>query len=489
MQTVVPLSRPCQAFMAHFPSNLKLGPLAFNLTDYSGGLPQLILTPYTWTKTASIIFIDAPVGTGFSYATNSEGYQLSDSISAWQTHKFLRKLNNLTLNAGNAAGLKLFINLIGFLSGSPHTNAGNEVSARVPYAQNMALISDKLYMEAKQSCNGRYVDVDSSNKVKLKRVLKKAGHFLYLSQKPRPQDWWCKNFEYLLLDVWANKKTVQEALLVREGTIQRWSRCNLTLINTYDRDITDAYPYQKNLTETGLQVLLYTGDHDMVVPHIATEEWLASLNITTDFSWRPLFVDGQVAGYQVVYSTTSGYRLTYATVKGSGHSPTEDDAFKCLKDESCFTNGYLDIIVDWIPSMKDIRLKDFPRHTRTTDPNDLSLDFMIQEICSAHRASAIVSNTFDEFEGETLNALSSIYTSLSLYTVGLLSSFLNQGPQHQLASLGFSLWKEETKCLEWLETKDSGSVPYVNFGSSIVMSSEQLFEFAWGLAESKKPFL
>ena len=39
-----------------------------------------------------MIFIDAPVGTGFSYATNSEAYEISDTLSATQTHEFLRKV-------------------------------------------------------------------------------------------------------------------------------------------------------------------------------------------------------------------------------------------------------------------------------------------------------------------------------------------------------------------------------------------------------------
>jgi hypothetical protein len=77
----------------------------------------------------------------------------------------------------------------------------------------------------------------------------------------------------------------------------------------------------------------------------------------------------------------------------------------------------------------------------------------------------------------------------SLYTIGPLSSFLNQTPQNNLASLGSSLWKEDTKCLEWLESKDARSVVYVNFGSITVMTPEKLLEFAWGLANSKKPFL
>jgi UDP:flavonoid glycosyltransferase YjiC (YdhE family) len=124
---------------------------------------------------------------------------------------------------------------------------------------------------------------------------------------------------------------------------------------------------------------------------------------------------------------------------------------------------------------------------RTTDPNDSQVEFLVEAADSYDRASAIVFNTYNELESDVMKELYSMFPSL--YTIGPLSSFLNQTPQNNLASLGSSLWKEDTKCLEWLESKDARSVVYVNFGSITVMTPEKLLEFAWGLANSKKPFL
>ncbi|KAH1076269.1 hypothetical protein AAZX31_19G032700 [Glycine max] len=158
-----------------------------------------------------------------------------------------------------------------------------------------------------------------------------------------------------------------------------------------------------------------------------------------------------------------------------------------LKDKSYLTNGYLDTKVDWIPGMKNFKLKDLPTFIRTTDPNDFLLKFLIEEGDNMQRSSAIILNTFAELESDVLNALTSMFPSL--YPIGPLPSFLNQSPQNHLASLGSNLWKEDTEYLEWLKSKEPKSVVYVNFGSITVMSPEQLLEFAWGLANSKRPFL
>ncbi|CAA2958277.1 7-deoxyloganetin glucosyltransferase-like [Olea europaea subsp. europaea] len=61
--------------------------------------------------------------------------------------------------------------------------------------------------------------------------------------------------------------------------------------------------------------------------------------------------------------------------------------------------------------------------------------------------------------------------------------------QKGLIPLKGNLWKEETECLEWLNPKKRNSVVYVNFGSITVLTPQQLVEFAWGLANSKKNFV
>ncbi|KAL5080294.1 hypothetical protein RYX36_008715 [Vicia faba] len=180
--------------------------------------------------------------------------------------------------------------------------------------------------------------------------------------------------------------------------------------------------------------------------------------------------------------------LSACTLLITLHVPTLiEEGLIPLKDESYKTNGYLETKVDCIPGLHNIRLKDLPDFIQTTNRNDIMLEFGIHIADKVRRASAIVFNTYNELESDVMNSLYSMFPSL--YIVGPLSSLLDQYGHNHLASLGSNLWKEDTKCLDWLESKEPESVVYVNFGSVTVMSPEQLLEFAWGLANSKKPFL
>ncbi|RHN50148.1 putative 7-deoxyloganetin glucosyltransferase [Medicago truncatula] len=158
-----------------------------------------------------------------------------------------------------------------------------------------------------------------------------------------------------------------------------------------------------------------------------------------------------------------------------------------LKDESYLTNGYLDTKVDCMPGLKNFRLRDLPAFIQITDPNDSMVEFIIEAAGRAHRASAFIFNTSNELEKDVMKVISSTFPNV--YAIGPLSSLLSQSPQNHLASLSTNLWKEDNKCLDWLESKEPRSVVYVNFGSRTVMTSEKLLEFAWGLANSKQLFL
>ncbi|MED6144251.1 hypothetical protein PIB30_014114 [Stylosanthes scabra] len=119
------------------------------------------------------------------------------------------------------------------------------------------------------------------------------------------------------------------------------------------------------------------------------------------------------------------------------------------------------------------------------------LQVLLEEVGRTKESNcAIILNTFDALEHDALQAISSILAP-QIYTIGplnLLSKYIIHDKDY-MDTMGSNLWKEERECLKWLDTKDPNSVIYVNFGSITVMTSEQLVEFAWGLANSNHPFL
>ncbi|KAJ4715063.1 Glycosyltransferase [Melia azedarach] len=171
--------------------------------------------------------------------------------------------------------------------------------------------------------------------------------------------------------------------------------------------------------------------------------------------------------------------LQYAELLRRGIVPFEDEKF--------LTDGTLDTPVDWIPGMSNMRLRDFPSLMRVTDANDFLFNYMNTEAQNCLKSSAIIFNTFDEFESEVLEVIASKFPNI--YTIGPLCLLCKHLSGNELMSFRSSLWKEDSECLKWLDNKEPNSVVYVNYGSITVMTDQHLKEFAWGLASSKHPFL
>ncbi|KAK8948885.1 Serine carboxypeptidase-like 17 [Platanthera zijinensis] len=112
---------------------------------------------------------------------------------------------------------------------------------------------------------------------------------------------------------------VQSVRGASEGTVKEWQVCNPELIYE-DKIINSSIPYHHNVITKGYRALIFSGDHDLVVPYSGTLEWIASFNLSVIEPWRSWHVDGQVGGYTVRYSNN----LTFATVKGGGHDSAKD---------------------------------------------------------------------------------------------------------------------------------------------------------------------
>ncbi|CAK8566864.1 unnamed protein product [Lathyrus sativus] len=161
-----------------------------------------------------------------------------------------------------------------------------------------------------------------------------------------------------------------------------------------------------------------------------------------------------------------------------------------FKDESYITDGSLDKTLEWIEGMKDIRMRDLPSFVRTTTLDDISFTcFGFESQTCMKLSSSVIINTVHELEKEVLDYLMAI--NPNIYNIGPLEFLGNHFPgrENGFKIHGSNLWKNDVTCLKWLDQWEPNSVIYVNYGSIAVMSEEHLKEFAWGLANSKLPFL
>ncbi|KAL7206335.1 hypothetical protein ACSBR2_019113 [Camellia fascicularis] len=358
----------------------EIGPFTFDYETSTWNKPTLKLNPYSWTKVVNIIFLDSPVGTGFSYAKTSAAYNTSDTLAAGQAYSFLRKWivdhpefldNPLYIGGdsysglivpnvvqeiydGNEVGNEPPLNIEGYLLGNPFTHEINDLNSRVPFAHRVVYLSNSLYESTKAYCYGKYRDVDPDNvlcveylqqvqecveKINMPQILEPLCGTL--SPKPHFLKWdrnalveeipknlslptipgpWCRNYNYIYSYVWANDETVRKALHVREGTKEEWQRCNKTLSMT--NDVVNSVNFHKNLTTRRCRALVYSGDHDMVIPYMGTLEWINVLDLPIVYGWKPWFLHGEVSGFTERY-TNNLYSLTFATVKGAGHTAPE----------------------------------------------------------------------------------------------------------------------------------------------------------------------
>ncbi|KAL8554751.1 hypothetical protein ACS0TY_002809 [Phlomoides rotata] len=317
----------------------EFGPITFDSSTFGWSLPSLLINPYSWTKMANIIFLDWPVGAGFSYATTPQGYHTSESSAPQDIHMFLWKwllnhskfINNRLYLQGESYGGKIVpmvaweiskanergllpqISLHGYLVGSPATYVHGATNDRMLHALNLGLISYQYFKEAESSCNGEYVDINnrqcqSAIEVineclddidrfqilepacpKINNLVKRdQTHLTSFNILLPPQTLkhpLCRDEYRTISQDWANNPSVKNALGVREGTKQVWIRVNESVL--VDKNVVSTIEYHLLLAKKGYHGLtIYNGDHDLTAPYFSCLKWIHSLHLLLDDNWR-----------------------------------------------------------------------------------------------------------------------------------------------------------------------------------------------------------
>ncbi|KAF6258886.1 peptidase S10, serine carboxypeptidase [Scenedesmus sp. NREL 46B-D3] len=425
------------------------GPFLWGLDDPACARAGVVLrdNPHSWSRAATMVYLDSPSAVGLSYSGVRADYSTNDTATAADSNAFLRGFfrryphlagNDFYISGesyagiyvpmlaravveGNRRGQKPHINIKGYLVGNGCTDPHFDGNAQVPFALGKSLISSSLYSRAHEACGGKFYDAPSGSRcgsllnqvwadlagLNLYNVLEECHHSQHftpatdaaqadssgssgsslaaLMAQPGQRTWpltgvvrqgaQLRHWGQLLrhnppctqtreADLWLNDPEVRKALHAAPLEVTGpWTICSDRI--SYTADAGSMLPIHKQLTrERGLRALIYSGDHDLCVPHTGSEAWTAAIHRkkkpapaaaarkADDFAdeeeaenaaagvvapWQPWYNSGapaQVAGYVVEYN--SG--LTYATVKGAGHMVPQTRPVEALDMFTRFIN-------------------------------------------------------------------------------------------------------------------------------------------------------
>uniref|UniRef100_A0A453FQI5 Uncharacterized protein n=1 Tax=Aegilops tauschii subsp. strangulata TaxID=200361 RepID=A0A453FQI5_AEGTS len=138
-----------------------------------------------------------------------------------------------------------------------------------------------------------------------------AGRRILVGNPPPRPPFGCVTYKYYLSYFWANAEVTRNALGIKEGSVGEWVRCHNADL-PYTIDLRSSIEYHRNVTANGgYRALVYSGDHDAVVPHLGTQAWIRSLGFPVAHHWRAWHLHGQSAGFTLTYSNN----MTFATIK------------------------------------------------------------------------------------------------------------------------------------------------------------------------------
>ncbi|KAL0003246.1 hypothetical protein SO802_017027 [Lithocarpus litseifolius] len=155
-------------------------------------------------------------------------------------------------------------------------------------------------------------------------------------------------------------------------------------------------------------------------------------------------------------------------------------------------NEDMDCFIRSVPGMETfLRIRDLPSFCRARNTADSYLQLVKNMTRQSSRAHALILNTFEDLEGPVLSHIR--IKCPKTYTIGPLHAILKSKLESKTTLLQSlspnSLFEVDKSCMVWLDAQPLKSVIYVSFGSTTVMTKDELREFWYGLVNSKKRFL
>ncbi|KAL0004701.1 hypothetical protein SO802_012262 [Lithocarpus litseifolius] len=366
---VDPASKPLVLWLNGGPGCSSLGVGAFSENGpFRPSGEVLVKNQYSWNREANMLYLETPIGVGFSYATDTASYEaVNDRITGMDNLVFLQRWfekfplyrnRSMFITGESYAGHyvpqlaeliiqfnkkeKLF-NLKGIALGNPVLEFATDFNSRAEYFWSHGLISDSTYKMFTSVCNySRYVSEYYRDTISpdcsrvMSQVSRETSRFvdkydvtldvcvasIFSQSKVLSPQEVTETVDVCVEDEtvnYLNRKDVQMALHARLVGVHQWVVCsNILDYELLDLEIPTISVVGK-LIKAGIPVLVYSGDQDSVIPltgsrtlvHGLAEE----LGLKTSVPYRVWFEGQQVGGWTQVY----GNILSFATVRGASH--------------------------------------------------------------------------------------------------------------------------------------------------------------------------
>ncbi|KAJ6778879.1 CARBOXYPEPTIDASE [Salix koriyanagi] len=343
-----PASKPLGLAVPPLEQVLSLSMAPFRPSD--GG--SLVRNDYSWNKEANMLYLESPAGVGFSYSANQSFYDLvNDTITAQDNFVFLQnwflkfpeyKNRDLFIAGESYAGhyvpqladlivkSGIKFNLKGVALGNPLFGIDAEIPGAIdPYdvTANVCLSSGASLLGAQNNPLTPRSRLFSSAE-SLQEVLSQ--------QKAQENIDLCVQEETF---VYLNRKDVQESFHAKLVGTQQWTLCSSVVQYDLRNLEIPTIDVVGSLVNSGIRVLVYSGDQDSVVPFTGSRtlvEGLAKqLGLNATVPYTAWLEDKQIGGWTQVY----GDILTFSTIRGGSHLAPFSSPGRSLAMFAAFLSG------------------------------------------------------------------------------------------------------------------------------------------------------
>ncbi|XP_022777171.1 serine carboxypeptidase-like 44 [Durio zibethinus] len=351
----------------------------FITTNNARGLQRNLLS---WNKVSNLLFIDSPIGSGWSYSNTSSDYTNGDDSTNKNLFTFMLKwyekypdfksrdlylagssfaghfvpnfANSLLDYNKQSKGLKF--NVKGLALGNPMLRRKLDILARFDFFFSRGMINSELHQQIVKECNA----IDENNyfaniavdwSAPCTQLMSKAPLVAFKTDDPRAaegklfdvlRDHCDGNLEDLKSgkevtmvsyevemclplrpDFYFNQPEVQKAFHGNRTNLSyAWSGCfsDNFKYNESDKDL-DMLPALKMILQQSVPITIFSGDQDGIIPTMGT---LNHLNKLAEELNIKLIKDeawkheNKDGGWKYIF----GDLLTYMTVKGANHHAT-----------------------------------------------------------------------------------------------------------------------------------------------------------------------